>query len=84
MPRTPQATSLLIKNVRDSILFVIGSSAFAYEVLAQVDPRPIVVGAALLMLGLPVSAFTDRLFQRATEPAAAEPADPSAPSDGKQ
>lgn len=76
MPRSPQASALLIKNVRDSILFLIGSGAFAYEVLVPTDPRPIVVAASLLMLGLPVSSVTDRLLGRGTTPPDPEPTPP--------
>lgn len=46
------------------------------QILVPTDPRPIVVAASLLMLGLPVSSVTDRLLGRGTTPPDPEPTPP--------
>lgn len=75
--RTPQATSLLIKNVRDAVVALLGAAGFSYEILIPPSPRSIIIWASLLMLGLPVGAITDRLLQRTgPDSSSSDPATP--------
>lgn len=65
------------KTVRDAVIFLLGAAGFVNEAFVIAEPRPILLAAALLMMGVTGFMSYDRLFQRApSPPEAPEQADP--------
>lgn len=50
-------------KIREVALFVIGAGGFAYEAIIAPEPRVVLIGPYLLMLGIPVLGLVERLFQ---------------------
>lgn len=54
--------------IRDSGTFLGGLVLLGYEVIGVPEPRAIIIGVAVAMLGLPASLFADRTLTRNGKP----------------
>lgn len=79
-PPVKAPSSPWLVRIRDGLLLVIGGGGFVYEAIVASEPRAILIGAYLLMLGLPAFSGVDRLFQRngdAPPPPEPDPQEPA-------
>lgn len=48
------------RSVHDGLTFLLGAGAFIHQVVVALNPQPVIVGAALVLMGVPGALRIDR------------------------
>lgn len=62
-PPDPEIVRAWIRIVRDTLIVIIGGFMLIWQTVIAAEPNPLLVGAGLVLLGLPPALRLDEMFR---------------------